>query len=69
MAEGKTVVSLFVDGSRESQEARQILRDRCIAFDVVPSTGTNLPAATYQSGVFRGVQAIHELVAALKPEE
>lgn len=59
------IVRLFVDDSRESQEAWKILRELQVNLQTVPSSGVNLPAAELSDMMFYGLPGIIQLASQL----
>lgn len=57
-----TWVTLFVDDSKASQEAKRLLRTKEIPFETSPSTGGTLPTASYKEALFRGLGGVQHLV-------
>ncbi len=59
-------INLFVDDSRESEEAWEILSGLGIRFHTLPSSGANLPAAQFGTVMFYGLPGILQLTATLR---
>lgn len=56
-------IVLFADNSPASERAREILHEKGVQFTTLPSSGANLPAARFGSGVFYGLAGISRLAA------